>query len=94
MRDMAQVRTVIGETLSRDFQNVRIIDVRVHADKDADGDEILRVEVIFDGTPKDLDARKVSGVIRHLRPRLSAIQESAFPLLSFISNREVGLAGA
>jgi hypothetical protein len=39
--------------------------------------------------PKDLDARKLSGAIRHLRPKLDAIQESALPLLSFISKADL-----
>jgi hypothetical protein len=49
---------------------------------------VLRIDVIFEGAPKDLNAKKLSGAVRHLRPKLDKIHESAFPLLSFISKAD------
>ena len=89
MRDMDEIKRVVRDTLSADFDRVRIIDVVVQEDEDTDGDEFLHIEVVFAGTPKDLDARKLSGAVRHLRPKLSEIKEFAFPLLSFISAADV-----
>lgn len=88
MRNLDKIREAVRATLSRDFASVRIIDIRIHEDVDADGDEMLRIDVIFEGSPKDVDAKKLSGVVRHLRPRLNDLSESAFPLLSFISAAE------
>ena len=86
---LGDIKRVVKDTLSADFESVRILDVSVHSDLDTDGDEILRIEVLFDGKPKDIDARKVAGAVRQLRPRLSEISE-AFPLLSFISRSDLG----
>jgi hypothetical protein len=47
----------VKETLTRQFSHVRVSDVRVREDTDSDGGEVLRIDVIFDGTPKDLDAK-------------------------------------
>jgi hypothetical protein len=50
----------------------------------------LRIDVIFEGRPKDIDIKKLSGVVRHVRPRLTDIGEEAFPLFSFISKGDAG----
>lgn len=85
MRDLSKIKKAVRATLARNFERVRIIDIRIHEDVDSDGDEMLRIDVVFDGSPKDVDARKLSGLVRHLRPRLAELSESALPLLSFIS---------
>lgn len=88
MRDIVEIERVVTETISRDFENVRIVSVRVRPDEDSNGD-LLRIDVVFEGRPKDIDARKLSGIVRKLRPRLTELGEVAFPLLSFISKAEV-----
>jgi hypothetical protein len=88
MRNLESIRRIVTDTLSSRFDRIRIVDVRIREDVDSDGDELLRIDVIFDGAPKDLDARKLSGAVRHLRPKLDAIHESAFPLLTFISKAD------
>jgi hypothetical protein len=88
MRNLASIKRIVRQTLRRDFVHIRILDVEVHEDVDSDGEEVLRINVIFEGTPKDLDAKKLSGAVRHLRPKLDKIHESVFPLLSFISKAD------
>jgi Glu-tRNA(Gln) amidotransferase subunit E-like FAD-binding protein len=89
MRDMSAIKKVVLKTLSGQFDNVRIVDVKVYEDVDHAAEEIvLRIHVIFEGIPRDLDARKLSGAVRHLRPKLEEINETALPLLSFISKAE------
>jgi hypothetical protein len=91
MRDLEKVAKVVRETLEADFTKVKILDVRIREDIDFDGSEILRVDVLFAGAPKDLDAKKVSGTVRSVRPRLmKEANERAFPLFSFISKGDVG----
>lgn len=87
MRNLPSIKRIVTQTLRRDFDHIRIIDVEVHEGVDADGDEVLRINVIFEGTPRDLDAKKLSGAIRHLRPKLDKIHP-ALPLLSFISKAD------
>ena len=89
MHNSLKSHEFVHDTLVADFETGRILDVSVHNDVDSDGDEILRIEVLFEGQPKDIDARKVAGAVRQLRPKLSEISE-AFPLLSFISRSDLG----
>ena len=87
MRDLASVKRAVKETLTRQFSHVRVSDVRVR--EDSDGGEVLRIEVIFDGTSRDLDAKKLAGFIGHLQPRLEQMHETALPLVYFISSAEL-----
>lgn len=91
MRDLEKIARVVRDALAMDFEAVNILDVRVREDLDFDGSEILRVDVLFEGAPKDLDSRKVSGTVRSVRPKLMReANERAFPLFSFISKGDVG----
>lgn len=85
------ISKVVSETLSKDFDNLKITNVEVLRDVDFDGDPILKIEITFVGTRRDIDARKISGAVRHVRPKLSAIGELAFPMLSFITQSDAGL---
>jgi hypothetical protein len=89
MRDLASVKRAVKETLTRQFSHIRVSDVRVREDPDSDGGEVLRIDVIFDGTPKDLDAKKLTGFIGRLQPRLEQMHETALPLVYFISRAEL-----
>jgi hypothetical protein len=88
MRDFTAVKQAASETFSFLFSHVRVCDVRVREDTDFDGEDILRIDVIYDGTVKDLDGKKLAGFIGHLRPKLKQIHEPALPLLSFISRAD------
>lgn len=88
MRDEKKIAAVVKDTLSATFDNVKILKVTVIADMD--DEDVLNIEVVFEGTPKDLDARKVTGAVRQVRPKLTEMGEGAFPLLSFISKGDAG----
>jgi hypothetical protein len=88
MRNLASVKQAVNETFSRLFNHVRVIDVRVREDTAFYGDDILRIDVIYEGTVKDLDGKKLAGFIGHLQPKLEQIHEPALPLLSFISRAD------
>jgi hypothetical protein len=93
MRDTKNIAKIVKDVLASDFENIKIIEVRVRDDLDSDGDEVLRVDVIFEGSPKDLKGRSLAGAVRHIRPKLIEAKEGAFPVFSFISNKEIS-AGA
>lgn len=93
MRNLPEIRKIVKETLSGEYDHIRIVDVKVFEDLDADREVVLRVEVIFEGTPKEADAKKMTGAVRKLRPKLEQISEYAFPLLSFISKSDYAAAG-
>jgi hypothetical protein len=90
MRDMEKIAKIVKEALASDFQNIKIIEVRVRDDLDSDGDEVLRVDVIFEGARKDVDVARLTGAIRHVRPKLYEVDEKAFPVISFISKKDAG----
>ena len=92
-RSIQKIKQIVAQTLSRDFNRVQISDIRVHKELDQDGEEVLRIDVVFNGERKDVDARKLSGAVRQIRPKLQAIGEGAFPLFSFISSGDMRRAG-
>lgn len=90
-RNLIKIARIVRDALASDFRKARIIDVRVREDRDYDGAEILRVDVLYEGGPADLDAGKLSGAVRNIKPRLvSEAGERAFPLFSFISKSDLG----
>lgn len=89
MAENQKLERIIRSVLEEIFGNDRIEDVYVASAYDEDGDEILRITVVFDGTEEQFDARKASSVVRHMRPRLATIGEQAFPIISYVSSDEI-----
>ncbi|QJP15588.1 hypothetical protein G3545_19140 [Starkeya sp. ORNL1] len=87
-QDMKKVADLVRDVFRAEFDKVEIVGINAIQDKDRDGDSILRIEVVFKGDLKNFDASKLSGATRRLIPRLSEIDESAFPLFSFLSQKE------
>ncbi len=83
--DNQAIRDVVERVLKERFDDVEIESIEVESDYDDDGDRILRVQVVFDGTRKKLDAHKTSSVLRYMRPKLEEIDEFAFPVISYIA---------
>jgi hypothetical protein len=69
LRSFDPIKNVVRDTLSNDFDHIRIVDVRVRDDVDSDGSDVLRIDIIFEGDAEDLDAVKLSGAIRQLCPK-------------------------
>ena len=90
MTDLEHVRAAVSEIVSTRLEGTEIVSVDVSSDEDADGEEILRVVIVFDAGKKRLDPKRVAGLLRRLRPRLLEDGEKRFPLLSFISKVEAG----
>lgn len=82
------IRKLIERIVREMFDDARILSVDVAEDVDSDGDPILRVRVVFETESGKLDASKTSGIIRHLRPRLSEAGVAGFPLMYFISKKD------
>lgn len=88
--DFERIGHVVAERLRRRFENITIIEVKVSPDIDRDGEDILRIEVVFEGELKGHDVKQVAGAARHLRPALKEIDADLFPLLSFVSRVDYG----
>ncbi|MGI8397816.1 hypothetical protein ACRYWZ_15695 [Agrobacterium deltaense] len=87
-----KIEKAIEKILSEDFSGVKIIKVNVSDDVDFDGDNILRVDVIFEGKQAEIKPNFMSRAIRTIRPKLSDMDVFAFPMMSFISAKDAGLA--
>lgn len=81
-----RVARIVVDTLGKRFKDIEIVDVVVSPDKDRDGDDILRIQIIFKGVLKESDARHVAGATREVWPAIEdEIDGDLFPLLSFVS---------
>lgn len=88
--DTGRIADIVRATLTADFPGTQILDVRVFASDELDDEGFVKITVVFAGDPSDLDARKMAGAVRQVRPKLAEIGEEAFPLLSFVSERDAG----
>lgn len=87
--DIARIKKLAEEVVSERFgDEAKILSVSVSEDIDFDGDGILLLRIVYASETGKLNANKVSGLIRHLRPKLHEISEDRFPIISFISQME------
>ena len=89
MAEKGNLESIIEAVLKDVFGAAQIEDVYVVHTVDADGDDILRIYVAFNGTEDQFDAKAASGVVRHMRPRLSELHEDAFPIISYLSSKDM-----
>jgi hypothetical protein len=83
--DMQKIQNGIARVLRGYFENLKIRGVHVKEDVDQDGDEILRVLIVFEGDLEGNDVRRAVGAASRIRPVLEAYDADLFPLLSFVS---------
>ena len=76
--DTGRIADIVRATLTADFPGTQILDVRVFASDELDDEGFVKITVVFAGDPSDLDARKMAGAVRQVRPKLAEIGEEAF----------------
>jgi hypothetical protein len=84
----SSLEEVILETVKERFSDAMIESISIDPDKDSDGDAILRITIIFDSDIEKLESAKLTGLVRHVRPKLAAQKEDRFPIFRFVSKRE------
>lgn len=89
--DQKTIERVVSAVIKDRFPNEKIVSLHVSKDTDFEGDPVLVIRVVVDKA-RSLDAKKASGVVRHVRSKLAEIGENAFPLFSFISKGDVARA--
>jgi hypothetical protein len=87
-KNESEIERIVKETLSDDFEDIKILDISASQEFDSEGNEMVRIDVVFEGSAKDVNARKLSGAVRQIRPKLREIGTEAFPLFSFISKKD------
>ena len=88
--DNNKLEGIVRSLLTDRFPEAKINGVIIKADTDNDGDKILRITVVVASAMENLDRDSLLGFVRLLRPELEAAEYDAFPVMSFISAREVG----
>lgn len=81
---------IVRDLLEERFPGTEIIRVVVSADRDSDGDQILRITVVTAAEPRSLDRSQVLGFAGLLKPRLEEAHSDGFPIMSFVSARDAG----
>lgn len=92
--DFSKIEAEILKILSKDFEVVSLRQVNITPDQDFDGDEILRVEVVFDGKPKDLPLAFLTQATRRIRPTLNNFKLPQFPSITFTSSADAQIAAS
>ena len=88
--EKGNLERIIEAVLKDVFGAAQIEDVYVVHSVDADGDDILRVYVAFNGAEDQFNAKAASGVVRQMRPRLyEELEEDAFPIISYLSSADM-----
>lgn len=82
------VQDAIERVVRKQLSDAQIDSVTVRQDVDHDGDEILRVFVIFDARKGQLDPDKTVSMVRHVREELHKLEESRFPIISYVSKSD------
>jgi hypothetical protein len=86
--DTERIAGTVAETLGPGFENMKILKVNVAPGTDPDGNDLLRVEVVVEGTVQRADARHIASAVRRLRPALDEMGVDLFPLMSYISKSD------
>ena len=85
----SQIRSVVEEVVRQQLGSDHVVTVGIARDTDDFEDEdVLWVTVVVENATTDRDMINESGLVRHLRPRLEALGETAFPVISFLSRQE------
>lgn len=86
-KDNDELARAISHELAKLFTNITIEKVFVSPETDRDGNDVLRVEVVFSGALLDVDAKNVAGAARQIMPTIDGLvdDDDLYPLLSFVS---------
>lgn len=89
MADAAAIKQVAERVITDELgRDAEVVSVSVSEESDPEAGDILVVKVVYQADRDRLNAKVVAGMIRHLRAKLGDIDESRFPLLSFVARRE------
>lgn len=86
----SMIKKIVLKALSERFQGVKIVDVQIEAEDYIDGDRVLRISVVFDSKNEQIDSSATASVLRDLIPKFNEVEETGFPLMSYISKSELG----
>jgi len=80
-----KIKLIIEAVLKKEFRDVEIKEIQVREGYDFEDDEVLFITVVFSSSGH-LNSKATSGFVRHVRPELNAVEETRFPVMSFVSH--------
>ena len=87
-----KVASIVRKTFVERFAGIAFGPIRVipAVDEfgDGDGEEYLRIVIVFDGDQEALDAHWMSTLVRRIRPKLFDAGVKEFPSFSFVGKSE------
>ncbi len=89
-QDLDKVRDIVARALAKRFspEEFTFDPIIVKPDLDHDGDEILRIQIIFDGDQDNLDPAWTVRMFEFIDPELEKLGITAYPTTSFIEKSE------
>lgn len=92
---MKKIYKIVNRVVREQLAPAQIVDLTVKEAEDADGDPILRIDVVFEAAEGRLDPKKVLGLIRNLRnPLADEGGSERFPVVYFTTADEASEAAA
>lgn len=88
------ITRAVDDEVRRRLPGVPIDRIEVTADRDQDDDEALFVTIVLERDPERLDPKALLGLIRHIREKLSSVNEDRFPYTRFMTRAEYDEAAA
>ena len=70
-KELEGAKRILEEVLRKRFEDIALDSIEMKPEFDSDGDEILRVWVVFDDTVKEIHPEKTLDLVHLVRPRLT-----------------------
>jgi len=88
------INDILKEMVQDYLAPAKIIELHSEEQEDFFGDPIMRIWVVYESENNRLDPDKVSNVINPLRNRINKTTNGLdrFPIISFMTSKEAGLA--
>jgi hypothetical protein len=86
--DTGKLASAIARALRRDFEGIDIVDVWVAEGVDQYGEDLLRVQVVFEGDLQDGDIWHVVHAPQRLDPILDRIGTDLYPVIDFVAKSD------
>ncbi len=89
-QDLDKVSNIVARALAKRFspEEFTFDPIIVKPDLDQDGDEILWIQIIFDGDQDNLDPAWTVRMFEFIDPELEKLGITAYPITSFIEKSE------
>lgn len=83
----AGIEAIVRDVAQSLLKGVRVVSVIAERGFDSDGDDVVRITVVYDAKAP-LNAAAVASMVRRLLPKLEAAAVEGFPLMSFVAKKE------